>query len=407
MAVRATKEGKSELPKNIFISYFNFEKLAHSKQIEFLHKEALREIDEKKFELPKEMHILFLSFMKLSNNKQLELIQQLSKIESLPPTLLNLIKFKHSNYLATLPKEIFKLIGDCLGNSQSLSALVTTYKGAYKLFQPKRISTPFHTFLKYVVTGEQNRVAKMLSFMNPKEQQEWLSREGTTTDYSGRTFTCTAYEYSYWAKDTRMCTMLEKYMDADTKKEILKKCEAIEREGLCYKQHGILIKNSKHFDFTALKTVLNTYVLGYWGWYQTKDWAKMKTAWMDVGMAQRDVPAHVAHEYCHPTRSFEPTPTFTEAELPRSLNFPRAGTTKIDKWFPLVSSDTYGLGVSFAVSCPRLSWSSRNEFTANGASFDLDAIKCLDDVRTNELRQLLENLKSEKRSELDNSPYAP
>lgn len=31
----------------------------------------------------------------------------------------------------------------------------------------------------------------------------------------------------------------------------------------------------------------------------------MQAAWLKVGLAQRDVPAHITQEYCHPDRSFD------------------------------------------------------------------------------------------------------
>ena len=52
----------------------------------------------------------------------------------------------------------------------------------------------------------------------------------------------------------------------------------------------------------------------------------METAWMKVGVAQRDVPAHVADEYCRNDRSFDPAPDFNEVNLPRHSPYYNWGT---------------------------------------------------------------------------------
>ena len=202
------------------------------------------------------------------------------------------------------------------------------------------------TFLHDVAKGKQD-IAQNLLTDNPKRTEALLLSEGTFTDYSGRTFHCTAYEYAYWAKDTHMCRMLEAHMDSDMKAQILERVEKIERDGLSYHQHGKPFQ-SPHFDFTPLKVALDNYVKGYDNWEQTSNWDAMKAAWMQVGLAQRDVPAHVAQEYCRPDRSFSPLPTFNEGSLPRSLTFHNAITTNDDSWFPF-TAEAGGLGFDFAL----------------------------------------------------------
>ncbi len=46
--------------------------------------------------------------------------------------------------------------------------------------------------------------AEALLTAHPANTQTLLRAQGVFTDYSGRTFNCTAYEYAYWAKDTHM-----------------------------------------------------------------------------------------------------------------------------------------------------------------------------------------------------------
>ena len=89
----------------------------------------------------------------------------------------------------------------------------------------KDINAAGHKFLTCVAYGKQDEAKILLQKINPS----YLLHEGTFTDYSGRKFTCTAYEYAYWAKDTHMQRMLEKYMDADIAQEMLRRVNEIER----------------------------------------------------------------------------------------------------------------------------------------------------------------------------------
>jgi hypothetical protein len=79
------------------------------------------------------------------------------------------------------------------------------------------------------------------------------------------------------------------------------------------------LSNKLNFDFHSLITALNTYVTNFNS--QTWNDHQQHEAWMKVGKAQRDVPVHVAHEYCRLDRSFSPLPSFTEKALPRVLTF--------------------------------------------------------------------------------------
>ncbi len=82
-------------------------------------------------------------------------------------------------------------------------------------------------FLQYVAYGQQDEAEEMLK-NDPKLARALLQAHNISfTDYSGRTFTCTAYEYAYWAKDTHMQRMLEKYIlkDEETRQLIFKRCK--------------------------------------------------------------------------------------------------------------------------------------------------------------------------------------
>ncbi len=85
------------------------------------------------------------------------------------------------------------------------------------------------------------------------------------------------------------------------------------------------------FDLEPLIQALQSYVNNYDALvaahnrldYAARNRATMElnSAWIQVGKAQRDVPAHVAQEYCRPDRAFYPCPPFNEPELPRILTF--------------------------------------------------------------------------------------
>jgi hypothetical protein len=253
-----------------------------------------------------------------------------------------------------------------------------------------QLSKDVPEFLLNVARGQQKEAEQLLK-KNPEASQYLLLAIQKFTDYSGRTFNCSAYEYAYWAKDKHMCRMLEKYMDEATKAQMLQRVEAIEQVGLRYEHDKKVIEHSKHFDFTPLKTALSEYVQGYTAWEDEKNWAAMEASWMKVGMAQRDVPVHVAQEYCYPNRSFSPRPSFNEDVLPRRLIFTNFITGDEQNWFPLVISDSSGLGVDFGVGgCAR-----RVGLPRGGSKHfvDLAAISHLDEVRTADLTQSRENLR--------------
>ena len=221
-----------------------------------------------------------------------------------------------------------------------------------------------------------------------------LLKSGTFTDYSGRTFNCTAYEYAYWAKDTHMCRMLEAQMDDDTKAQMSKLINIIEDKGLAWQQDG---KNhqTSHFDMKPLIDALQAYVDGYPQWDKDYSYSAMKAAWMKVGLAQRDLPVHVVNEYCRPGRSFDPLPAFNEDKLPRILTYYNLNTGAPVSLFPLVVSGSSGLGVDFALVRCSLPWSVPTRPHAPqrwAVGMDLAAVSRLDEVRTVDLTQSRKNL---------------
>ena len=246
-------------------------------------------------------------------------------------------------------------------------------------------------FLHCVAKGQQDEAQRQIE-ANPA----LLLTTGRFTDYSGRTFNCSAYEYAYWAKDTHMCRMLERDMDENTKAAMLQKVIAIDSVGLTYEQHG-QVKNSTHFDMTPLITALQNYVNGYDAWAAAMNYDARRAAWMIVGLAQRDLPVHVINEYCQEDRSFGPLPAFNEDQLPRNLLYYNFITDSYAPLFPLVVSGSSGLGVDFS-----LLRGASVDIGAFGpgvgppmgttALLDLAAASRLDEVRTADLTLSRTNL---------------
>ncbi|VEB36325.1 SidC homolog [Legionella sainthelensi] len=267
-------------------------------------------------------------------------------------------------------------------------------------------------FLQHVAYGEQNEAENLLKKDVDSAQVLLTARKIPFTDYSGRTFKCTAYEYAYWAKDTHMCRMLEKYMDDHTKHSILQRVQKIEEfigdplkqpRGLAYTQNG-KAQRSAHFDLTPLKKALSTYIEAYKQGPKATDadWEALNALWIKVGLPQREVPAHIAQEYCHPKRSFYHVvhnkallDASNKTNLERQLQFYNwEGPENI--WFtPKSAGENSGLGFSWAIL---RAWGGpvgcggRAAAGTGLSSIDLSAIEALDEVRTKDLKQSLENL---------------
>lgn len=278
--------------------------------------------------------------------------------------------------------------------SQARRNLAETGRSMHGVFHESNLHAKF---LENVAYGQQDKAEKLLSQVfhgQPARIQAALLHRGLFTDYSGRKFNCSTYEYAYWAKDTHMCRMLERYMDDKTKAQMLTRIDAIEADGFTFQQNGEEHR-SAHFDFTPLKEAYQRYLDGYDGWLAAENWEAMDAAWWDVGKAQRNVPAHVAQEYCRPDRSFDPRPEFNEATLPRVLTFYNWTIKRDDSWFPLAASNS-GLGFDFSLmrgSARGRPWARGGaRVGSGGASIDLAAVSRLDEVRTVDLTQSREHL---------------
>lgn len=299
-----------------------------------------------------------------------------------------------------LPPEMVEKIAGDLNPKEVAQFALTSSTTLFKVQRNLAINKKAHDVSMDVAQGKQAEAKRFLKALPIVQAQEVLLTAVPFTDYSNRRFNCTAYEYAYWAKDTHMCRMLEKRMDKKTKTAMLKRCEAIEENGLRYEQHGVQIEGSKHFDFEPLTTALTHYVQGYNNWSNTSNWTAMKAAWMEVGRAQCNVPVYVINEYCRPGRSFYPTPEFDEPTLPRVVTYYDYKKGTVLSWFPLADdsvSSGHGPDVALYRSRGASPGSSRGRLGESGGldvSCDLAAISRLDKVRTADLTLSREILRS-------------
>ncbi|AMP88410.1 F-box protein [Legionella pneumophila] len=255
-------------------------------------------------------------------------------------------------------------------------------------------------FLHHVVCGNHEVVAKMLN-----KTPHLMCIRGQVRDLSGRTFTnISGFEYCMWALDkhmwTKMLASLHKTKEEEEIKAVLwTQYQKIKEHGVTYTLHGAtkhympetINKTEKHFDFegTIIKE-LQEYVDNR----DDNQWQK------GVGGAQRLLPAHVVDEYCSDTglcgRSLWGLPDFKEQHK-SSKEFYSWKSNRLEPWFGPVST----LGEDFAIynggGTTRAAVSVT--FPRGGTLEDLDAIKVLYEVRTNDFLALENDLKPCKLAE--------
>ena len=249
-------------------------------------------------------------------------------------------------------------------------------------------------FLNHVARGEQTEAEVLLTQpATPFHKQLLLREPNFFTDYSGRAFKCTAYEYAYWAKDTHMCRMLETHMDEETKALMLAQIDANDASGLSFEHNGEY-KCCPHFDLTPLKSTLQTYLDNYKNYVSTKDyvsknqWSLLDKAWERVGKEQFQLPAHMAQEYC--SKGFSPKSKFNESTLPRNLNVLDFNNAQKKPWFSM-SGPEFNLGIVSSIY-PRGISRPFGTDSQRAINNNLQAITHLDAVRTADLELSRENL---------------
>ena len=232
-------------------------------------------------------------------------------------------------------------------------ALAATSKRNYGLFHKKPIGERLVAkLLLFVARGEEDKARQIL-----ERSPELLCRRGNVTDYSMRTFyDISAFQYALWALDTGMQRMIMNVIPEGAAGhalwvELIAQDAALEDEGITYTLNGETHMNQHHFDFGIIIRPLEYYVNNFERWDNENpmNLTAIQEAWCKgVGGAQVLVPVHVANEYCHPTRSFYPTPAFNEP-APRVTEFHNYMTNEDMNWWPTAGSSAVVLGVDFAI----------------------------------------------------------
>ena len=173
-------------------------------------------------------------------------------------------------------------------------------------------------FLTHVIKGEQRQVKEML-----KKNRHLALASGTVTDHADRTFNhITGFQYAVWALDWHMWSMIQKYLPEEAAQFQARGFTT----GPWVEQHGV------QANWQNLLDAYEHYLDNYGKLFKASKWTELNNIWlMQIGGAQKSLPMHVFHEYCHPGRPFDPVPDFTKGPLPRTL----------PDWFRLdkVSSD--------------------------------------------------------------------
>jgi hypothetical protein len=152
-------------------------------------------------------------------------------------------------------------------------------------------------------------------------------------DAAGREFETpiSAYGYAFWAGDTRMCLMLQRHMDEETKAKVYEECETIRTNGVTFTLNEERVENSKHFDFEPIIAAYDAYLVNETSLLNTTVWsdrdsfeAETGALWLKIGKELAKVPTHVAQEYCSDI-PFAPSETFVESlkttHLVRTVKF--------------------------------------------------------------------------------------
>ncbi len=139
----------------------------------------------------------------------------------------------------------------------------------------------------------------------------------SVTDYSYRTFeNITPFQLALWYMDIFMLRMLIKYLPREAQIEQAQEYREWENNGgVTYQQHEHAILENplqhrceKHYNFDELIETLNhwhTTASAYLQEPETFNFHRSDLARIRAGLAQRSVPAHVAHEYCNPLQSLD------------------------------------------------------------------------------------------------------
>jgi hypothetical protein len=242
--------------------------------------------------------------------------------------------------LLKIPEDLINIIGSQLPQI-TLKEVVQVSKSGYNLFQPDHL---LGSLLWYVAAGEQDKAQEIL-----KNYPKLLSKRGTVTDYSGRTFSnITAWELMRWYGDTRhMGNMLLDCLSQDEKGEkirlrLVAQDEQFDKLGVAYTLKGTNFRDWS-FNYSPLIDAYRELC------NQALSASERIECWCTkVGGEQRYLPAHVANHYCDLATPF-PKPKFDEKTLERTLSFYNLLTGDNELWWYKDPSKINLLGTNFGI----------------------------------------------------------
>lgn len=235
--------------------------------------------------------------------------------------------------------------------------------------------------LDHVAKGRLVEAEKFLK-ANPEIVSRLLSAKVPVTDYSGRKFkSITAFQYALWALDRSMWQMLSKYISSQ---EAAKQLQELERDGVEYElpagDQKAEIRNEKHYNFDELTLPYARYIRLNLNLnnHQGATMDQVDQAWLHVGLAQRNVPVHVANEYSCPNQA---------PQSDKSLvGYPMLA------WFPLIPDRGLGFDFSALRGKPTECLAARSIGSCESAGSDLAAIINFRSARNKAYLQLKEHL---------------
>lgn len=304
--------------------------------------------------------------------------------------------------LYSLPTEIVSNHIEPHLNIGDLGAAAQSCKKFHTLFSQKLIEDKqsLDNLLLHVARGEKTQAEQIIQ-QNPS----LLLYKSDVTDYSRRTFNkITAFQYALWALDSDMWQMIKKHLPRDKAKQQL---QELESQGTAHGKHynyeeltnalnkyienAPVIRQEANDNVQKLKQETEHQLQAFWcekvstldeyQRYLTMSRDKQIAFWSmkdpelfvafneiklqpkpnnhktpqaywceTIGMPQRNVPAHVAQRYCHPSISFSREDLRTKV-LTRNNKMdvhysPRSNQPT--SWYPLSNGDE-GLGYDFAI----------------------------------------------------------
>lgn len=247
------------------------------------------------------------------------------------------------------------------------------FRAAHITLHPEEVEE----FLSYVAEGHQDNAEAMLK-KNPK----LVLARGSCKDFGGRTFkNITGFQYALWALDWHMWDMILGYLD---------KVDLVAAREQCREQEAVTEASGHgaHYNFGEFISALKNYVDKYEGLYRASKWDDLARLWIDgVGSAQKNTVAHVAQEYCHPDRSFDPVPDFTKKPLKRQFKMVegewRTTTDKSGRF----GKNPQSSSSFFAILRSNAPHAFRAKRSGTTPAKDYKALLRLHEVRTSQLKE--------------------